>query len=31
MNFAESTISINNIKIIKIIVEINFKSRAIKY
>ena len=31
MNFVERTILINNIKMIKIIVEINFKSRATKY
>ena len=30
MNLVEQTISINDIKIIKIIVEINFESRAIK-
>ena len=31
MNFVEQTIFINNIKIIEIIVEINFESRATKY
>ena len=31
MNFVEQTISINNIKMMKIIVEINFEFRAIKY
>ena len=31
MNFVEQTISIDNIKIIKMIVEVNFESRATKY
>ena len=31
MNLAEQMISIDDIKIIKIIVEINFESRATKY
>ena len=31
MNFAEQMISINNIEIIEMIVEINFESRATKY
>ena len=31
INFTEQTISINDIKMIKMIVEINFKSRATKY
>ena len=31
MNFVEQTILINNIKIIEMIVEINFEFRAIKY
>ena len=31
MNFAEQMISINNIKIIEMIVEINFEFRATKY
>ena len=31
MNFAEQTISIDNIKMIEIIVEINSESRATKY
>ena len=31
MNFVEQTILIDDIEIIKMIIEINFKSRAIKY
>ena len=31
MNFVEQTILINDIKMIKMIVKVNFKSRAIKY
>ena len=31
MNFVEQMISIDNIKMIEMIVEINFKSRATKY
>ena len=31
INFVKQTISINNIKIIKIIIKINFKFRATKY
>ena len=31
MNLAEQTISINDIKMIKMIVEINFESHATKY
>ena len=31
MNFAEQAISIDNIKIIKMIVEVNFEFRATKY
>ena len=31
MNFAEQAISINNIEIIEMIVEINFEFRATKY
>ena len=31
MNFVEQTISINNIEMIEIIVEVNFKFRATKY
>ena len=31
MNFVEQTISINNIKMIKMIIEVNFESRATKY
>ena len=31
MNFIEQTISVDDIKIIEIIVEVNFKFRATKY
>ena len=31
MNFVEQTILINNIKIIEMIVKVNFESRATKY
>ena len=31
MNFTEQTISIDNIKMIEMIIEVNFKFRATKY